>query len=130
MLIDTSLLSKCCRYYDDDEEVVADNELQELVNELSADGKQGDFGGLGMVRESIDTHRYLFYINSYNIRSKVEPFLCLHRILSNLFQDPCIKKKLLRGFELDSQEADKSRRLISYLNQIDIKQHSLGRFSL
>lgn len=38
-------------YYEDDEEVVADNELQELVNELSADGKQGDFGGLGMVKK-------------------------------------------------------------------------------
>ena len=36
-----------CRYYDDDQEVVSDNELQELVNELSADGKQGDFGGKG-----------------------------------------------------------------------------------
>ena len=38
------------RYYEDDQEVASDNELQELVNELSADGKQGDFGGKGMVR--------------------------------------------------------------------------------
>ena len=38
------------RYYDNDQEVTSDNELQELVNELSADGKQGDFGGKGMVR--------------------------------------------------------------------------------
>jgi len=45
-------------YYEDDEEVVADNELQELVNELSADGKQGDFGGLGMVRTSIESSSY------------------------------------------------------------------------
>ena len=30
--------------------MASDNELQELVNELSADGKQGDFGGKGMVR--------------------------------------------------------------------------------
>lgn len=44
-----------CRYYVDDEEVVADNELQELVNELSADGKHGDFGGLGMVRRSSES---------------------------------------------------------------------------
>ena len=48
-------ISGICRYYVDDEEVVADNELQELVNELSAEGKQGDFGGLGMVR--IKEHR-------------------------------------------------------------------------
>ena len=39
-----------CRYYEDDQEVLSDNELQELVNELSADGKQGDFGGDGMVQ--------------------------------------------------------------------------------
>ena len=38
------------RYYDNDEEVVSDVELQELVNELSADGKKGAFGGKGMVR--------------------------------------------------------------------------------
>ena len=47
-----------CRYYEDDEEVVADNELQELVNELSAEGKQGDFGGLGMVRTSIESSSF------------------------------------------------------------------------
>ena len=62
VLIDTSLLCEFCRYYDDDEEVVADNELQELVNELSADGEQGDFGGLGMVRASIESRSYLLYI--------------------------------------------------------------------
>lgn len=38
-------------YYDNDEEVVSDVELQELVNELSADGKKGAFGGKGMVKE-------------------------------------------------------------------------------
>jgi len=38
-------------YYDNDQEVTSDNELQELVNELSADGKQGDFGGKGMVKK-------------------------------------------------------------------------------
>jgi len=38
-------------YYEDDQEVVSDNELQELVNELSAEGKQGDFGGNGMVKK-------------------------------------------------------------------------------
>lgn len=53
-------ISGICRYYVDDEEVVADNELQELVNELSADGKQGDFGGLGMVRRSIESSSYYF----------------------------------------------------------------------
>ena len=37
------------RYYEDDQEVESDNELQELVNELSANGT-GDFGGMGMVR--------------------------------------------------------------------------------
>ena len=36
-------------YYEDDEEVEADNELQELLNELSAEGKEGDYAGLGMV---------------------------------------------------------------------------------
>jgi len=55
-----------CRYYVDDEEVVADNELQELVNELSADGKHGDFGGLGMVRRSSESiiiyHKRSLYI--------------------------------------------------------------------
>lgn len=42
---------KCAifRYYEDDQEVESDNELQELVNELSADGKHGNFGGNGMV---------------------------------------------------------------------------------
>ena len=39
----------CLRYYEDDQEVESDNELQELVNELSANGT-GDFGGMGMVR--------------------------------------------------------------------------------
>ena len=42
-----------CRYYEDDQEVVSDNELQELVNELSADGKQGDFAGKGKVRQTL-----------------------------------------------------------------------------
>lgn len=40
------------RYYEDDQEVESDNELQEFVNELSANGK-GDFGGMGMVRNFI-----------------------------------------------------------------------------
>lgn len=54
-------ISGICRYYVDDEEVVADNELQELVNELSADGKQGDFGGLGMVRIEISIESSSYY---------------------------------------------------------------------
>ncbi|CAH3021606.1 unnamed protein product, partial [Porites evermanni] len=37
-------------YYEDDQEVESDNELQELVNELSANGT-GDFGGMGMVQK-------------------------------------------------------------------------------
>lgn len=38
-----------CRQYEDDDQVLADNELQEFANELSADGTHGDFAGLGKV---------------------------------------------------------------------------------
>lgn len=50
------------RYYEDDQEVVSDDELQELVNELSAEGKQGDFGGNGMVINSRQFWLYPDYI--------------------------------------------------------------------
>lgn len=37
--------------YEDDDQVLADNELQEFANELSADGTHGDFAGLGKVKK-------------------------------------------------------------------------------
>ena len=62
-----------------------------------------------------ETGKYFERIMSYHIKDQSGAYICLHRILSNQFQDPCIKKTSCR-FEPDTQEADKSGRLISYSN--------------